>query len=273
MTVRAADLPFLDAPRPLAFAHRGGAAYGPNVGVENTLAAFRRAVDLGYRYVETDVHATSDGRVVAFHDADLGRVTGARGRIGDLPYAALRPVRVGGTEAIPLLEELLEELPEARVNIDVKSDAAVGPTVDVVRRAGAVDRVCVGSFSERRVRAVRAALGPRLATAAGPFGVAGLRLAPAALTRLLHTPAPVLQVPPTHRLAGREITLVTGPFVAAAHRLGKQVHVWFHRSSREDAAEMNRLLDLGVDGLITDHVDVLRDVLDARGTPLPGTRG
>jgi glycerophosphoryl diester phosphodiesterase len=268
-----AVLPYLDAPRPLAFAHRGGAAYPPNVGVENTLAAFRRAVDLGYRYVETDVHATADGRLVAFHDVDLARMTGASGRIEDLPYAAVRTVRVGGAEVIPLLEELLEELPETRVNVDVKADGAVGPTVDVVRRTGTVDRVCVGSFSERRVRAVRSALGPRLATAAGPIGVAGLRLAPGLLTRLLHTPAPALQVPPTHRLAGREITLVTASFVARAHRLGKQVHVWFHASSRQDAAEMHRLLDLGVDGLVTDHIAVLRDVLAARGTPLPGARG
>ncbi|PRY56349.1 glycerophosphoryl diester phosphodiesterase [Knoellia remsis] len=265
---RAADFAYFDHDDPIAMAHRGGAAYGPNVGLENTLGAFRRAVAMGYRYLETDVHATADGELVAFHDSRLDRVTTGRGAVAELPYAVVREARINGTDAVPLLTELLEEFPDARLNIDIKAWAALEPTVEVIRAHDAVERVCIGSFSERRVRAARRALGPRLATAAGQVGTGVLRYAPGLVSRWLHTPAPVLQIPVLHRLRGREIRLVTPGLLAAAHRLGKQVHVWFHPWSDESAEEMNRLLDLGVDGIVTDHIATLRDVLAERGHPL-----
>lgn len=266
--MRASDFAYLDAPTPVALAHRGGAAYEPNRGVENTMAAFRRAVEMGYRYLETDVHATKDGQLVAFHDTVLDRVCDVSGAVEDLPYNALREVRIGGTEPIPLLRELFEAFPGVRVNIDIKADGALEPTVREVLAHDARDRVCIGSFSPRRLRAARSALGPRVATAAGQVGTALMRLTPAVVSRLLHTPAPVLQIPSQHRVGGRTITLVTPGLVRRAHDLGKHVHVWFHSWSREDATEMHRLLDLGVDGIVTDHIDVLRDVLAERGHPL-----
>ncbi len=113
--------PYLDHPAPLPFAHRGGAADG----LENTAAAFRRAVDRGYRYLETDVHATSDGKLVAFHDATLDRVTDSRGEIRALPWRAVRRARVAGREPLPLFEDLLEEFPPARWNVDLKAEAAL----------------------------------------------------------------------------------------------------------------------------------------------------
>lgn len=268
MRTRARDLAYFDGGTPIAMAHRGGAGYPPNIGYENTVAAFRRAVELGYRYLETDVHATRDGKVVAFHDTELDRVTDARGAIAELPYAAVAQARIGGREPIPLLMELLEEFPDARFNIDIKADGALEPTVRIIEAAGAIDRVCVGSFSERRVRAARRALGPRLATAAGQVGTGALRLAPTQISRLLHTPAPVLQIPVTHSIHGIHVTLLTPELVGIAHRLGKQVHVWFHEQGQEDASEFRRLLDLGVDGIVGDRIDVLRDVLAERGTPL-----
>lgn len=271
--MRAADFAYLAGPTPLALAHRGGAAYGPNVGFENTIAAFRRAVDMGYRYLETDVHATADGQVVAAHDPGLDRVGGRADRIEDLPWEALAEVRVGGTEPVPLLAEVLTTYPDTFVNIDVKSDAALLPTVEVIRDHDALDRVCVGSFSERRVHAARRLLGPRLATAAGQVGTALLRFTPGVVSRLLHTPAPVLQIPAVHTIAGRTLTLVTPGLLDRAHALGKQVHVWFHEGAGEDAAEFHRLLDLGVDGLVADRIDVLADVLDQRGTPVRRTPG
>lgn len=265
---RAADFAYFRNDGPIAMAHRGGAAYTPNVGLENTVRAFREAVDMGYRYLETDVHATSDGELVAFHDTHLDRVTDVEGAIVELPYAVVREARIHGTDAVPLLTELLEEFPTTRLNIDIKADSALLPTVDTIRRHAAIGRVCIGSFSERRVRAARKLLGPELATAAGQVGTGLLRYAPGVLSRWLHTSAPVLQIPASHRLRGRQITLVTPGLVSMAHRLGKQVHVWFHPWSVEDATEMNRLLDLGVDGIVTDHIDVLRDVLAERGHPL-----
>ncbi len=266
--MRAADHAYLSDPTPLALAHRGGSLLPANVGLENTRAAFARAVALGYRYLETDVHATRDGQVVAFHDTVLDRVTDARGAVADLTWDEVREARVGGTEPVPLLGDLLEAFPTTRFNIDVKADAALEPTVALLRAHDALDRVCLGSFSPRRIRALRRALGPRVATAAGQVGTAALRFSPALLARMLHTPAPVLHIPAEHEVAGRTLVLVTPGLVRRAHDLGKQVHVWFHDGHREDAAEFHRLLDLGVDGLVADRIDVLAEVLAQRGSPL-----
>ncbi len=260
----AGDFAYLDAPTPVGLAHRGGAAYGPNRGIENTLAAFRAAVAMGYRYLETDVHATSDGVLLAFHDTILERVTDGVGSVASQPYAVIRSLRVGGAEAIPRFDDLLEELPGTRINVDVKAGPAIGPLVATIRAHSAVDRVCVASFSERRLRAVRRALGPRLATAAGQVGTAGLVLAPRLVSRWLATPAPVLQVPEIVPVRGRTLRIVSPALVERAHRLGKHVHVW----TVDEPAAMERLLDWGVDGIISDRIDVLRDVLAARGTPL-----
>lgn len=262
--MRASDHAYFDAPRPIGLAHRGGAAYGPNVGIENTLAAFRAAVGLGYRYLETDVHATADGQLVAFHDDRLDRVTNGTGHIADLPYAVVREARVGGREPIPLLSDLLEELPGVRVNIDVKARGAIEPLARVIADHAAVDRVCVGSFSPARLRAVRHAVGAGLATAAGPMGTAHLLFAPGLTLRWLASPAPVLQVPETHLVAGRRVRIVSPEFVARVHRLGKHLHVW----TIDERADMERLLDWGVDGIVSDRIDTLAEVLADRGVPL-----
>jgi len=256
--------PFLDHSGPLAIAHRGGALGGP----ENSAAAFAHAVRLGYRYLETDVHATSDGVLVAFHDAHLDRVTDGTGAIASLPWRTVSAARIGGTEPIPRLEELLSSFPEARFTIDVKAPGAVRPLVDVIRRASAWDRVCVGSFSDGRLAAVRAAAGPRLATSLGPRGVLGLRLrslsGPVPVDRVLGTAARrqavCVQVPVRWPASG--LPVVDRLFVHTAHRLGLQVHVW-----TVDKPELiHSLLDLGVDGIIADRIDVLRDALIERGT-------
>lgn len=260
----AADFPYFADATPIGLAHRGGSTYEPNLGRENTVAAFRQAVDLGYRYLETDVHASSDGRLVAFHDEVLDRVTDAKGVIADLPWSQISTARIAGRDAVPLMDELFETFPDARFNIDVKSDGAIEPLVEAIRRHGAIDRVCVGSFNDARLRAVRRALGPGLATSAGPLEVATTRLLPRAIHRLLRSPAQALQIPVTHRVGPVTPTVVVPRLVEAAHRLGKQVHVW----TIDEAAEMHRLLDLGVDGIVSDRIDTLRDVLAERGHPL-----
>jgi glycerophosphoryl diester phosphodiesterase len=246
--------PFLDWPGPLAFAHRGGASEAP----ENTMPAFANAVALGYRYLETDVHTTSDGVLVAFHDDRLDRVTDGRGRIAELPWSMVQQARVDGREPIPLLEDLLAAWPAVRVNIDPKHDAAVEPLADVLRRTRAVDRVCIGAFSDRRLARMRELVGPSLCTSMGPRQVALLSaLARSGAGRGGRLVAPCAQVPPR---AGK-VPVVTAAFVAAAHRRGLQVHVW----TVDDPAEMRRLLDLGVDGLMTDRPQVLKEVLEDRG--------
>ncbi|MFD5115360.1 glycerophosphodiester phosphodiesterase [Streptomyces sp. NPDC058220] len=245
--------PYLDRPAPIPFAHRGGAADG----LENTAAAFRRAAGLGYRYFETDVHTTADGRLVAFHDATLDRVTDARGRIHDLPWDEVRRARVAGSEPLPLFEDLLEEFPEARWNVDVKAAPAVVPLIDLIRRTDSWDRVCVGSFSEARLtRAVRLA-GPRLATSYGVRGVLGLRLRSYGIPAPVRPGAVCAQVPETRS----GIRVVDERFVRMAHARGLQVHVW----TVNEADRMEALLDLGVDGIMTDQLETLRTVFTARG--------
>jgi glycerophosphoryl diester phosphodiesterase len=245
---------YLDHPVPLAFAHRGGAAEGD----ENTAEAFARAVALGYRYVETDVHATTDGVAVVFHDATLDRVAGRPGRIDQLSWADLSTVRVGGAAAVPRLDEILAAWPRVRFNIDVKADSGVAPTVETVTRAGAGERVLLASFSDARLARLRTLAGPKLATSLGMRGVARLRVASLTRRRLtLPTSVVAVQVPVRY---GR-LPLVDRRFVRYAHELGLHVHVW----TIDDPAEMHGLLDLGVDGIMTDRVDVLRDVYLSRG--------
>ncbi|MEU9152184.1 glycerophosphodiester phosphodiesterase [Streptomyces sp. NPDC048417] len=245
--------PYLDHPGPIAFAHRGGAADG----LENTVAQFRRAVALGYRYIETDVHATADGRLVAFHDDTLDRVTDGTGRIGDLPWEDVRHARVAGREPLPLFEELLEEFPDVRWNVDAKAEPALRPLLDLIDRTDSYDRVCVGSFSEARVLRAQRIAGPRLATSFGTRGVVGLRLRSWGLPASVRRSAVAAQVPESQS----GVPVVDRRFVRAAHARGLHVHVWTINAPER----MHRLLDLGVDGIMTDHIDTLREVMQDRG--------
>jgi glycerophosphoryl diester phosphodiesterase len=240
---------YLDAPTPLAFAHRGGAAEGD----ENTAAAFARSVAMGYRYIETDVHASADGVVVVFHDETLARMAGRSERVRDLPWRELEPL------GVPRLDDVLGAWPKVRFNIDVKDDSGVEPTIEVVRRTGALDRVLLASFSDARVARMRAAFGPDLATSLGMRGVA--RLWAASRTglgaRRIGASVAAAQVPPRQG----PVRVVDERFVRYCHRLGVQVHVW----TIDAPDRMHELLDLGVDGIMTDRIDVLRDVYTARG--------
>lgn len=249
---------FLDAPTPLAFAHRGGALLPANDGIENTLAAFQNAVDLGYRYLETDVHTSLDGVVYAFHDVMLTRMTGTVSAFRNLDSADIDAILVGGREPIPRLIDLLTAFPDARFNIDVKADDAVDPTLALLREAAALDRVCLTSFSAERLHRLRAGA-PSVPTCYTPGEIALLRLAPLRWLQALgkRRGGACVQVP----VRSRSITVVTPAFVRRAHAHDLPVHVW----NVDDPAEMRSLLDLGVDGLMSDRVDLLRDVLVERG--------
>ncbi|GAB1823369.1 glycerophosphodiester phosphodiesterase [Herbidospora sp. RD11066] len=227
------------------------------------MAAFEKAVAMGYSYLETDVHATADGVLVAFHDHTLDRVTDRRGRISRLPYTEVAKARIGGVDEIPLLEDLLGTWPEVRVNIDVKESPAIVPLAKVLRRTGAADRVCLTSFSDMRLAQARKACGPQVCSAMGPRQVAALRTASARggygrlLAGLARSGVPCAQVP----VGWRGLRVVTPKFVATAHSIGVQVHVW----TIDDRPTMERLLDLGVDGIMTDNITGLREVLTSRG--------
>lgn len=251
---------YLDAPTPLAMAHRGGAIEH----LENTLPAFQACVDLGYRYLETDVQITADGTLVAFHDATLERVTDRSGRVDALPWSELSEARIGGREPIMRLEDLLGAWPDVRFNLDIKAAGVLAPLVRLVHRMDVADRICLGSFSDARIAAARRLFGPAVCTSLGPRGVAALRLSsysPRA-AGLVRIQAGCAQVP--LQLGGR--ALVDERFLAAAHARGLQVHVW----TVDDPDEARAMLDLGVDGIMTDRPAMLREVFEERG--LWGTR-
>lgn len=240
--------PYLEASVPLALAHRGGAAEA----AENSPAAFDHAVGLGFLFIETDVRATADGHAVVFHDATLERTTDGAGALAGLPLAVVQSLSLASGEAPVTLAEALVRWPTTRFNVDVKSDDAVVPFLDAVAAADAWHRVCAASFSTSRLRRLRSLAGPRLASSQGGSEVTRLVLgAPST------SPALAAQVP----VALRGIPVVTGRFVRRAHARGLHVHVW----TIDDSDRMNALLDLGVDGLITDRPTVLREVLDSRG--------
>jgi len=246
--VRRIGHPYLEHDGPIAFAHRGGASDVP----ENTMPAFEHAVSLGYRYVETDVQVTADGVLVAFHDDDLRRTCGRPGRISELPWSEVRTALVDGRAPIPLLEDILGAWPELRVNIDCKSRAAVDALVSTIKRTDSLHRVCIGAFSDRRLRRIRSLLGDGACTTLGPLAVAALRLGRPRSATAHAAQVPVRQGP---------LTVVDERFVERAHALGVHVHVW----TIDDPDEMHRLLDIGVDGVMTDRPGVLRSVLEHRG--------
>jgi len=246
---------FLDGPTPIAMAHRGGAIEY----LENSLPAFEACVALGYRYLETDVRVTADAVPIVFHDAVLDRVTDRTGRVDQLPWREVATARIGGREPILRLEELLGAWPDIRFNLDIKAAGVLAPLVRTVRRMHVEDRICLGSFSDARLAAARRLFGPSVCTSLGPRGVAALRLSsysPRA-AGLVRIQAGCAQVP--LQLGGR--ALVDERFLAAAHARGLQVHVW----TVDTSEEATTMLDLGVDGVMTDRPAMLRELLEKRG--------
>ena len=256
--------PFLSHEHPLRFGHRGSNVLWP----QNTMVAFEWALGLGLRYLETDVHATRDGRVVAFHDDGLEALTDGRGKVWDHDWDDLRrldaaylfdpahgyPLRGTGVR-LPLLEEVLAAFPQCLLNLDLKQVGMEELLAAEISRLGAEDRVLVGSFHGNRLARFRQACGGRVATSAGPSEVAAA-LGATRLGRAATGRADAYQVPER----SGPLRVVTRRFVAAAHAAGKQVHVWVVN----DPADMHRLLDLGVDGIVSDRADLLVEVVAER---------
>ena len=250
---------------PLAISHRGGAGLWP----ENTMEAFSRTVDMGFRFIETDIHLTSDGVVVCLHDPTLDRTTNGRGEVAELPWREVRqfdagyahhpargfPFRARGLR-IPSLEEVARTFPDLRMILELKADHTEEAVLAVINRLGLTDRVIIGSFSDARLARIRKLSAGAVATSTGEEEVT--RLVKAAwLGRRAATENVALQIPPRSGM----LPLVTRRTVKAYHRMGLAVHVW----TIDDPRQMHRLLDRGVDGIMTDRPDVLRDVFGERG--------
>lgn len=265
MTVRKR---FLDGKRPLAFAHRGGSALWP----ENTLEAFRGAIGTGLHYIETDVHRTRDGAIVIHHDSTLDRTTDGTGPIKERTLAELQtldagywfttdgrtyPYRGKGLR-IPTFEEALELGDDIHFNVELKQrePSMVNEFWQLIQEHGLEDRVLVAAEQDPIAKAFRDISRGRVATSASKREVTWFWGAVRArLSRWVNPPFDALQVP----VRSGPLTVVEPRFIEAAHRAGVQVHVW----TIDEEPEMRRLLELGVDGLMTDRPDRLKSVVDS----------
>ncbi len=244
--------PFLDHPTPLAIAHRGGSLEAE----ENTLPAFAHAVGLGYTHVELDVRLTLDGAVVVHHDPTFARMFGDPRAVAEMDWAEVKALRSPGGAAVPLLSEVLSAWPALFVNIEPKCDEVVAPLAGLIREAGALERIAVGSFAGERIELLADILGPGLCRSPDWQGVLSVWLAGFRLP-MSRPDCEVLQVP----MRWRGIPVVTAGFVRAAGRMDLPVQVW----TVNEGPEMVGLLDLGVDAIMTDRPTLLRDLLRKRG--------
>lgn len=233
------------------------------------MLAFSEAVALGFRHLETDLHLTSDGVVVCHHDLTVDRTTDGSGPVGDFTFAKLASLDAGyrhvgpggyafrGTGVrVPSLEEALLAFPEVSLVVDLKTDNLVEPLHRLIERLALHDRLIVGSFSDRRLDEFRAVSEGRVATSTGAAASRSW-LAASRIGRGARGEARALQLP----VRSRGVRVVDRRLVGVAHDRGLQVHVWTVNSP----LEMTELLDLGVDGIITDRPDLLKEVLVERG--------
>ena len=210
-------------------------------------------------YIETDVHASADQIAVLCHDAFLWSAAGTAHRVDELNLAQLQGVNLGGGHTVARLQQALEAFPHCRFNIDIKSDDAVIPTVRCILAAGAIDRVLVTSFNDRRRRKALMLL-PGVATSASAgtslFACVAATFGQVALCRRILRNVDAVQLPERYRM----LRVLTHRTVRVFRASDVEVHAW----TVNDPTDMDRLLDLGVDGLITDRPDLGMQVLRKR---------
>ncbi len=244
--------PYLSDTRFAAFAHRGGGAEQP----ENSMAAFASAVALGYRFIETDVQATSDNIVMVFHDDDLDRMTNASGEIAKLPFSEVSQAKIQGHHAITTLEEALITFPRTRFNIDIKNEHTLARTLDLVARMDVLDRVCLASFSDDRLNRIRSRFGAAVCTGGGPGEIRALKFSSWGLP-FMRADCHCAQVP----LMAYRIAIPTRRFIEYCNARGVAVHVW----TIDGADDMRKLIRLGVNGIITDRPTLLKQIAQEEG--------
>jgi glycerophosphoryl diester phosphodiesterase len=234
------------------FVHRGG----DEVETENTLEAFQYSSELGFVFIETDVQATKDGHVVIFHDYNLKRMAGLNSKIGDLTLAQVKSIELLEGGKIPLLSEALESFPELRFNIDIKTEDALSGTVQIIKDMECLEKVCLASFSSSRLERIRKLAGQKACTSSGQMEIFKLMCQSIGFP-LKTTAGHCAQVP----VSQWGVPVITKNFIQTAQKESKLVHVW----TIDDEEQMYKLIDLGVDGLMTDKPTVLKRALTKRG--------
>ena len=266
---------FFAPPRPRIFGHRGAAGIAP----ENTQPSFALAAALNATYLELDVHATTDGMIVVVHDDTLDRTTDGTGPVSAQRWAQLETLDAGYTFTtggqrfpyrgqgigIPTLESVLRSFPDRYFNIEIKQadPPIVGAVVDIVERTQTTLRSLLAAESDQIMQAIRATVGGRTATGMSSSEAADF------MARVFRSdwddytpPGQALQIPPAYQ----GIELVSTASIAAAHRFGMEVHVW----TVNNRVEIERMLELGADGIMSDLPGVVAAVVKERRKGLGG---
>ena len=224
------------------FVHRGDTS----IFLENTIEAFQSAVSLGYLYLETDLRETSDGKIITFHDPNLKRITGANITISETKFSDIRMRRLPSREIIPTIDELLEEFPDSFFNMDLKVNQIEEKVLKKINSHNALERVCLGSFNSKTIKKINS-LEPKILTSMGISQVIMYKFFQKKnISKLIQIPT---------RWNG--IKVITKKFIDRLHNDDLKVHVW----TINKETEMQSLIDLGVDGIMTDNASGLIKVM------------
>ena len=234
------------------FVHRGG----DEVKSENTLEAFEYSSDLGFIYIETDVQSTKDGHVVIFHDSTLKRMVGINKSISDLTLEEIKRIELIDGGKIPLLYEALDSFPDLRFNIDIKTEDAMENTIKIIQEMKCFHRTCLASFSSSRLNRIRKLAGPEVCTSSGQMDIFKLICKSLGISLKINS-ADCAQIPITQW----GVPILTKRFLRIAKKENKLVHVW----TIDNKEEMFKLIDFGVDGIMTDKPSILKQAMSERG--------
>ena len=234
------------------FVHRGG----DEVKSENTLEAFEYSSDLGFIYIETDVQSTKDGHVVIFHDSTLKRMAGINKSISDLTLEEIKRIELIDGGKIPLLYEALDSFPDLRFNIDIKTEDAMENTIKIIQEMKCFHRTCLASFSSSRLNRIRKLAGPEVCTSSGQMDIFKLICKSLGISLKINS-ADCAQIPITQW----GVPILTKRFLRIAKKENKLVHVW----TIDNKEEMFKLIDFGVDGIMTDKPSILKQAMSERG--------
>lgn len=216
------------------FVHRGDTSSY----IENTLEAFKSAETLGYKYIETDLRETKDGKIITFHDANIKRITGSNITINRSSLSDIRMRRLPKNETIPTIDEVLEELPDSYFNMDLKVSNMEEKVLKKIKSHNALDRICLGSFNSKTIKKINV-LEPKIITSMGLAQVVKYKFFN------IKSNSKLIQIP----ISWNGIKVITKRFIEKLHNDNFKVHVWTINKEKE----MQRLIDMGVDGIMTDN--------------------
>jgi len=236
----------------IPIAHRGASLLAG----ENSFEAFKKANDLGYKLLETDVHGSKDGTAYIFHDESLQRLTGDNKKIYNLRDRDIDSIKINNSTIIPRLSDIFEELPSNFFNLDAKTWQAVAPMAQTIKQTQFQSKVCIGSFNNSRINKILKELGPETCHSMGTSSVLKFYFSAYSGFKLDFS-AQCIQLP----IAQFGISLMTQNIIRHAKRLNIKIHFW----TVNDAPTIKKLIDLNVNGIMTDDCVLLRKIMLEHG--------